>query len=732
MSWMLRFMLGFMILSGSIFASEPESLFDAQANSGTLQTFRVEGLGHPASGTVYPENCLEQGGMPLGGIGTGYLCFDTDGRLGKFTVLNGLPAIPHANSPFFRLELNGKMMELATDKGEGGAVKKVDYFGHFPVVDIRMRLDVPIELECRAFSPVIPGDSRVSNTPVAFFDVTLLNKSESDQNVKLIFGPQGFPVGKIDDYQEGDWSVFQTTHQAASLPKGTFHSYALGVQGGRTENGTAIFEGKLLPGKRQKVSFLLAWNQTWTRESSGRVEKNFYAVRFPDAKAVVTESIAKKESWLKRILASQDVIYASKYPDWLKEQLINVPTAVTKNTVWFAKSRPDDWWDEDGLVLVSESFVTCPLLDTLPCRFFGQWYQLFFFPELQKISLQGTRYFQLQGGEPPFCVGLSYAIRDPRYHCQHTGGSGEYPQMIYHYYLRTGDKQFLKDFWPSAKKSFEFMLSLDVDGDGLIEDHPHNFKTETFPANNPMDQWPFYGVGSYTAGKGLAALACAIRMAEIMGETETAHAWRAIYEKGKKNFDAILWNGSYYKTYVDKPNQRENNACLSMQLSSIWCTGIVGLPDSLPKDKVETALDSIARLNLHASPFGTVNAVYPDGSICYEGGMGSSIWSAGNFIQCNAMAAGAFLYHGRLEEGSTMIKDSLDTIYRGPHPLPWSQPCGLDMKTGGSCFGYDYLDHVICWTYPMLLDGQTIPEACAPGGLIQSILDAAKPVQTSF
>ena len=48
------------------------------------------------------------------------------------------------------------------------------------------------------------------------------------------------------------------------------------------------------------------------------------------------------------------------------------------------------------------------------------------------------------------------------------------------------------------------------------------------------------------------------------------------------------------------------------------------------------------------------------------------------------------------------------------------------MKTGGSCFGFDYLDHVICWTYPLLYDGQSIQEAVQEGGFIQSILNAAK------
>ena len=711
--------------------AQTETLFDASANPSELQTFRVDGLQALANATIYDAKTLTRGGAPLGGLGTGYITFEPTGRLGLMTVLNNYPQGVTPNSPFFRLQTDGQDYSLATPvegSNENCAAESADYFGHFPVVDARLNLTIPFGFECRAFYPLLPGDYEASNTPIVFFDAYLSNKSDEPKAFRLIFGPYGFPVGEIDDYREGDWAVFQTTHQALNTPPGTIANYALGVlgEGGKTEHGTAVYEGTLAPNERRKISFLLAWYEPYVRENSGRVETNYYATRFESAKDVVRKSIPKKDEWLERVLAVQDVIYSSHYPNYLQEQLINIPTAVTKNTLWFAKTRPDDWFSSKGLVLVSESLIACPLLDTLPCRYFGQWYQLFFFPDLQRMSLETTRYFQLRSGEPPFSTG-QFAIRDPRYHCQHTNGSGEYAQMIYHYYLRTGDKAFLDEFWPSMKSAIDFMNSLDVDGDSLTEDHPHNFRTDDYPANVPMDQWPFYGVSSYTAGKCLAALAVGIQAAEIEGDLETANEWRKRLEKGKKRYDEVLWNGEYYDVYVDEKSGRKNDACLSCQLSGLWSVGIVGLPSPFDDDdKIQKAFDSIAKLNLHASPFGMVNAVYSDGTICVEGGFPHSPWSAGNFIQCNAMTAGAFLYNGRREEGLTTIKDSLDTIFRGPIPLPWSQPCGLDMKTGGSCFGFDYLDHVISWTYPLLYDGQSIQEAVVEGGFIQSILDAAQ------
>lgn len=61
-------------------------MFDALADAGALQCFAVEGLSVPACGTVYGADALKEGGMPLGGIGTGYVCFDPEGRLGRCSI----------------------------------------------------------------------------------------------------------------------------------------------------------------------------------------------------------------------------------------------------------------------------------------------------------------------------------------------------------------------------------------------------------------------------------------------------------------------------------------------------------------------------------------------------------------------------------------------------------------------------------------------------------------------
>lgn len=708
----------------------PAALFDASADAKTLQTFRVEGLQHPASATVYPAGSLPQGGMPLGGLGTGYLCLDPDGRLGKCSIFNRLPAPMVLGQPSLFLTLGGRRLVLAAPKDGAGDAKAVHYFGHFPVADLRFELDAPIRVELRAYSPFLPGDAQASSTPAALFEVRVANLLDEAQRVTVTFAPGGLPKGEAKPLSAAGWSGVQIAHAPVDrLPGWTRQSYAMAVEGGAAGAGDSprvSADLELKPRQAAAARFLLAWHQPYLREGSGRVEKHQYAARFADVQAVAAEAAKSHQAWLRRVLAWQDAVYSNGLPAWLQEELVNVPSTLTKNSVWLARTRPDDWWGERGLFLVNESFATCPLSETMPCRFFGHWPALFFFPDLERTTLEAIRYFQLRGGEPPFCVGVGFAIRDPRYHCQHTCGAGEYAQLVYRYYLRTGDEQFLKDFWPSARDSLDFMLSLDRDGDGLVEDHPHTVEGEFFPGNNPLDCWPWHGASSYTAGKGLGALVCGIKMAQLAGDEKQAAAWQAVLARGQKTYEEKLWTGQFYRTYNDTRTGRRNDACFSAQLSSVWCTRVLGLEDPLPAERIKTALDSISRLNVPASPYGMVNAVFADGKPCVEGGPGGDrVWSRDVFIQCNATAAMVYYYHGRRGEGEKAARPMLDAIFRGPHPMPWSQPCGINSVTGGTCHGHDYYDHMVVWTYPMAMAGQDVRAACAPGGLIARILEAA-------
>jgi len=92
------------------------------------------------------------------------------GKLGFCSIFNDLVPPAKVFSDWLLVESGTKCVPLST--------AQVWYLGHFPVADLQAALaELPIEIGVRAFSPYVVGDSSVSNTPVALFDVELRNTS---------------------------------------------------------------------------------------------------------------------------------------------------------------------------------------------------------------------------------------------------------------------------------------------------------------------------------------------------------------------------------------------------------------------------------------------------------------------------------------------------------------------------------------------------------------------------
>ena len=73
-------------------------------------------------------------------------------------------------------------------------VKKADdihYWGHYPVADLEYETSAPVGVGLRAWSPFIPGDVAISNTPGAVFEVRLRNQTAARQQGSLIFSFSG-------------------------------------------------------------------------------------------------------------------------------------------------------------------------------------------------------------------------------------------------------------------------------------------------------------------------------------------------------------------------------------------------------------------------------------------------------------------------------------------------------------------------------------------------------------
>ncbi len=666
----------------------------------------ADGFSQPVPGCVYDGHRLD-GGLPLGGLGTGYFTLEGTGLIGHCSIFNDIVP-PRADfTEWLTVKLaGGESLPLST------AV--IAYWGHHPIADMVCRFEAKnLELGIRAFAPLILGNSADSNIPAALFEIEIRNSSREAVELELEIAPPKAPPG--------------ATHDVALAGAGV----QVAADGGqitgsipRTVDATGAC----------RVRFVFAWHCPHWRDSGREPHVNQYAARYADAAAVAEDALGRFDALLESVLAWQHAIYRADVPAWLRDGLVQSLYSLSKNTVWIAKTRLDEWWDEIGWFTHNESHTGCPITETMVCRMHGHMPALFFYPQLERTALEAFRHFQILDGEIPFSYGMDSSMRDPRYHCQHPLNSGQYAQMIYRLYLRGGDRDLLAHFYDSAKRAIRYQHSLDDDGDGLVNDQAHVQPTELWPANQFYDIWPWWGTSAYVAGTWLATLACGGAMAAAMNDAEFAAECADWLERGKAAYQGKLWNGEYYRLWHDPNNTSgEGPDCdvsLGNQLMAQWCVKITGLADILPAEQVQSALGAVKRLNMGATEQGLVNGVNPDGTRYnskQDADADQTVDILPNndhatqvFVGENLCAAMSFIYHGQAETGLEIARRIYEAVALTSR-TPWKQHCLIDADSGLPVWGEDYYSNMVIWALPMALAGQSIAEF-AGGELVRDLM----------
>ncbi|HUZ47213.1 MAG TPA: GH116 family glycosyl hydrolase [Terriglobia bacterium] len=652
---------------------------------------RAEGFAAPVPALVFNGGALAEG-VPLGGLGTGYMTLEGNGKIGFHSIFNNL--VPPKKYFQDWLTVNSGTVSVPLSSTQ------ISYWGHFPVVDLQAAYqELPLKTQIRAFTPYIVGDAAASNTPVVLFDLKLQNTSSRNLPLKLNL-------------------KFPAPPEGCSLAV-----RGQGIVVRDQKEGLYLLETSVPAGKTQRLRFAVGWHSPYWHDSGGELRVNRYSQRFESAEAAADFGLRRHDVLLRRVLAWQGEIYRSSLPDWLKDALVQGLYSHAKNSVWIARTRDDDWWGEDGWFTHSESHTGCPIVETMVCRMHGHFPLLFFYPELEATTLNAFRHFQISDGEIPFCFGMPTSMRDPRHHCQHPLNSGQYAQMVYRLYLRTGDREQLAHYYESAKRAIRYLYLLDNDHCGLVHDQPHVLPGGAWPANQFYDCWPWHGVSSYVAGTWLGTLAAGKLLAGVMGDHEFVAECTERLRKAQDAFNQRLWTGSYYRLWNDVKTGKQNDVLLSNQLMGEWCAKVAGLEGVLPQERVRSALGEISRLNLKATSYGLINGVTPDGKpydtkVHPEGDFGLNI-----FVGENLCAAMTFLYEGQRDTGLEIARRLYEAMAVKARS-PWNQRCLLNGQTGLPLWGDDYYSNLAMWVVPMALAGQSVAEFTS-SGLAKKMIDAA-------
>src|SRR5437879_212079 len=111
-------------------------------------------------------------------------------------------------------------------------------------------------------------------------------------------------------------------------------------------------------------------------------------------------------------------------------------------------------------------------------------------------------------------------------------------------------------------------------------------------------------------------------MAEIMKDTAFAGRCDTLFQRGQDNTVKKLWNGSYFNQDVDlakHPKYQYANGCLSDQLLGQTWSHLIDLGYIYPREKVQTALQSVWKYNW-APDVALQNKVHPPERVYADAG----------------------------------------------------------------------------------------------------------------
>ena len=177
-------------------------LFPTDVTEGEWLEFAAAGFAKPVCGFIRRRVNAVTYGVPLGGIDTGSLAIGSDSSFGLCSIFNSfVPMRGPLKLPFLGISVGKMSWVLSTAPFESNqsvylknlaSPSDIHYWGHFPVADLEYETPgMPVSVGMRAWTPFILGDSAVSNTPAAIFEVHLRNLSGTAQEGCLAFSFPG-------------------------------------------------------------------------------------------------------------------------------------------------------------------------------------------------------------------------------------------------------------------------------------------------------------------------------------------------------------------------------------------------------------------------------------------------------------------------------------------------------------------------------------------------------------
>lgn len=647
------------------------------------------------------------------------------------------------------------------------SASEVYYFGHYPIADMQYDIDAPVSVGVRAYTPFIPGDVDSSMVPGAVFQVYLQNTSKDRKKGTIAFtfgGPSdseslGKPAARRE--VKGKTTGLCVETGAADYFLGAIDEHTvriggdLGIDGSAwskiqsslpdistgNRGSSAAVDFVLAPLEERVIKFVLTWySPVWRgsgdpSDNSSNTFTHMYTTRYQSAEHAAEYLAENHEALLKRIVSWQQVIYDNeRLPIWLQESLVNILHLIAEDGMW-AKAEPpvDDWCrPDDGIFGLNESPRGCPQIECIPCSWYGNFPLVFFFPKLALSTLRAYKAYQDEEGCPPWIFGGHTKgtgpceMTMPTRGYQVTENGASYTDMVNRYWLRTGDRDFLREFYPSVKKAMIFTMSLNQGEDGVISMPDHRvseigppWETEAF------EHCEWYGMAARIGGRHLAQLETVKKMADELGDFEFAERCQEWIDQGRRSMEDKMWTGSYYLNFYEPSSGRKMDVVFGYQLDGQWVAALNGLPDVFDSDRIRETLKTIKNSNIQLTRYGAVNFANADGTLVSPDQEFLHLgYQPYDFYPPEVMILGmTYMYEGEVEFGTELIRRCVENIVLEQR-RSWDAPNIINGITGKAKFGNDYYQNMILWVVPIAIEVKSLSEASSPDSFISEIIRA--------
>ncbi len=487
------------------------------------------------------------------------------------------------------------------------------------------------------------------------------------------------------------WDIFERT--------GTLPQYDLKPTVERQTDAGAVGSGvKISPGTSEIFTFYITWyfpnfEKYWAppaeRMAAGKpiTWLNYYATQFKDAVDVARQLHSKESLLHENTQRFHDALFASTLPPYVLDA-ISANLGIIKTTTVLRLP--------DGTLYGFEGTNATTGCCEGSCTHVYNYEQVlpFLFPSLERGMREADYQYNFLGEEGALNFRIVLPLGKPGMASMLPCADGQLGDVIkiYRDWKISGNNDWLRKMWPSAKRALEFAwVEWDEDKDGVMEGSQHN----TYDVN-------FMGPNSMLTSIYLGALRAGEEMARYLGDVKSAVEYHRIYEHGRTWVDEHLFNGEYYFQQYDDEKQnlkfQYGVGCLSDQVVGQCYAALAGLGEILDPAHVLQALKSVFNNNWKPSLREHPNAMRLY-AVNDEAGLLICTWPKGNrpkspLPYCDEVMNGFeylvaihCIHLGMLDEGLSIVKGIRDR-YNGFKRNPWDEfECGHHYARSMASFG---------------------------------------------